>query len=112
MKKGTGNESGPIKTDVRPANGHEDLPSAALLLQLEDHYPDLQVNAVAGDSGFVFDAFLHTIYAHLHTWRVVDRRCHDTNRNKEQWATHGYDDHGRPVCSPYYFDCPRKHLKV
>jgi hypothetical protein len=103
--------------DVRPANGHEDLPSAALLLQLKDHYPDLQVNAVAGDAGFGFDAFLHTIYAHLHARRVVDRRYHDTDRNKEQWATRGYDDHGRPVCqfgyslNSYGFDRERQRHK-
>ena len=103
--------------DVRPANGHEDLPSAALLLQLEDYYPDLQVDAVAGDAGFGFDAFLHTIYAHLHARRVVDRRCHDTDRNKEQWATRGYDDHGRPVCqfgyslNSYGFDRERQRHK-
>jgi len=103
--------------DVRPANGHEDLPSAALLLQLKDHYPDLQVDAVAGDAGFGFDAFLHTIYAHLHARRVVDRRCHDTDRNKEQWATRGYDDHGRPVCqfgyalNSYGFDRERQRNK-
>jgi hypothetical protein len=103
--------------DVRPANGHEDLPSAALLLQLKDHYPDLQVDAVAGDAGFGFDAFLHTIYAHLHARRVVDRRCHDTDRDKEQWATRGYDDHGRPVCqfgyalNSYGFDWERQRNK-
>jgi len=103
--------------DVRPANGHEDLPSAALLLQLKDHYPDLQVDAVAGDAGFGFDAFLHTIYAHLHARRVVDRRCHDTDRDKEQWATRGYDDHGRPVCqfgyalNSYGFDWERQRSK-
>ena len=103
--------------DVRPANGHEDLPSAALLLQLKDHYPDLQVDAVAADAGFGFDVFLHTIYAHLHARRVVDRRCHDTDRNKEQWATRGYDDHGRPVCqfgyalNSYGFDMERQRSK-
>ena len=103
--------------DVRPANGHEDLPSAALLLQLKDHYPDLQVDAVAGDAGFGFDAFLHTIYAHLHARRVVDRRCHDTDRDKEQWATRGYDDYGRPVCqfgyalNSYGFDWERQRSK-
>ena len=103
--------------DVRPANGHEDLPSAALLLQLEDQYPDLQVDAVAGDAGFGFDAFLHTIYAGLHARRVVDRRCHDTDRDKEQWATRGYDDHGRPICqfgyalNSYGFDRERQRNK-
>ena len=103
--------------DVHPANGHEDIPSAALLLQLDDHYPDLQVDAVAGDAGFGFDAFLHTIYAHLCARRVVDIRAHDTDRNKELWATRGYDDHGRPVCqfgyalNSYGFDRERQRNK-
>ena len=103
--------------DVRPANEHEDIPSAALLLQLEDDYPDLHVNAVAGDAGFGFDAFLHTVYAHLHALRVVDRRCHKTDKDKEQWATRGYDDYGRPVCqfgyalNSYGFDRERQRHK-
>lgn len=32
--------------DVRPANGHEDVPSAALLLQLKACYPDLHVEGM------------------------------------------------------------------
>ena len=60
--------------DVRPANGHEDIPSAALLLQLKTYYPDLHVDAVAGDAGFGFDAYLHAVYATLHARRVIDRR--------------------------------------
>ena len=103
--------------DVRPANGHEDVPSAALLLQLKTLYPDLQVDAVAGDAGFGFEAFLHTVYAAVHARRVVDRRCHQTDRDKHQWATRGYDDHGRPVCqygyalNSYGFDRERQRHK-
>jgi hypothetical protein len=88
--------------DVRPANEHEDLPSAALLLQLKSHYPDLQVEAVAGDAGLGFESFLHTIYAHLHARRVVDLRQHATDRDQSQWPTRGYDDHGRPICNYGY----------
>jgi len=88
--------------DVRPANGHEDLPSAALLLQLKEHYPDLQVEAVAGDAGLGFESFLHTIYAHLHARRVVDQRQHATDQDKQQWPTRGYDDHGRLICNYGY----------
>jgi len=73
--------------DVRSANGHEDVPSAALLLQLKSHYPDLQVDAVAGDAGLGFDAFLHTVYADVHARRIVDRRRHVTDQDKDQWAT-------------------------
>ncbi|NTW35754.1 MAG: hypothetical protein HGB17_06425 [Syntrophobacteraceae bacterium] len=103
--------------DVRSANGHEDIPSAALLLQLKPLYPDLHVDAVAGDAGFGFEAFLHTIYAHLHARRAVDRRCHQTDRDKDLWATRGYDDHGRPVCAfgyalnSYGFDRERQRHK-
>ena len=85
--------------DVRPAHEHEDLPSAALLLQLHHHYPDLLVDAVAGDAGLGFESFLHTVYAHLHARRVVDRRQHATDRDPGQWPTRGYDDRGRPICN-------------
>jgi hypothetical protein len=103
--------------DVRQANGHEDIPSAALLLQLKNLYPDLRVDVVAGDAGFGFDAFLHTVYTHLHARRVVDRRCHQTDRDKHLWATRGYDDYGRPVCqygyafNSYGFDRERQRHK-
>jgi hypothetical protein len=103
--------------DVRPANGHEDVPSAALLLQLKSQYPDLQVDAVAGDAGLGFDAFLHTVYADVHARRIVDRRCHATDQDKDQWATRGYDDYGRPVCqygyalNSYGFDRQRQRHK-
>jgi hypothetical protein len=103
--------------DVRPANGHEDVPSAALLLQLKSHYPDLHVDAVAGDAGLGFDAFLHTVYAHVHARRVVDRRRHLTDQDKDQWTTRGYDDYGRPVCqygyalNSYGFDQERQRHK-
>jgi hypothetical protein len=103
--------------DVRPANGHEDVPSAALLLQLKSHYPDLQVDAVAGDAGLGFDAFLHTVYADLHARRIVDRRRHQTDQDQDQWATRGYDDYGRPVCqygyamNSYGFDQQRQRHK-
>jgi hypothetical protein len=103
--------------DVRPANEHEDVPSAALLLQLKNHYPDLQVDAIAGDAGFGFEAFLHTVYAALHARRVVDCRAHQTDRDKQQWATRGYDEDGRPVCPfgyalySYGFDRERQRHK-
>lgn len=103
--------------DLRPANEHEDLPSAALLLQLKSHYPDLQVDAVAGDAGLGFETFLRTIYNDLHARRVVDRRQHATDRDKSQWPTRGYDDCGRPICNygyalvSYGFDRERQRHK-
>jgi hypothetical protein len=103
--------------DMRPANEHEDVPSAALLLQLKSHYPDLHLDAVAGDAGLGFDAFLHTVYADVHARRIVDRRRHATDQDQDQWATRGYDDYGRPVCqygyalNSYGFDRQRQRHK-
>ncbi len=105
-----------LLNDVRPANQHEDLPGAALLLQLKDHYPDLHVDAVAGDAGFGFDSFLHTVYT-LGARRVVDLRRHTTDQNKPLWPTRGYDRCGRPVCNfgyrlvSYGFDRQRQRHK-
>ena len=76
--------------DLRPANLHEDLPAAALLLQLKPNYPDLQIDAVAGDAAYGFDPFLHTVYARLAARRVIDCRAHATDRDHQQWVTHGY----------------------
>lgn len=90
-----------LLNDVRPANQHEDLPAAALLLQLKDRYPGLHVEAVAGNAGFGFDCFLHTVYS-LAAWRVMDLRQHPTDADKPLWPTRGYDDHGRPLCNYGY----------
>jgi hypothetical protein len=86
--------------DVRPANQHEEGPGAALLLQLQRHYPDLKVDAVAGDAGYGFEIFLHTVYHHLHARRVVNLRSHQTDHDQKNWLLRGYDDRGRPIC-PY-----------
>ena len=87
--------------DVRPANEREEVPGAALLLQVKSSYPDLQVDSVAGDAGFGYEVFLHTVYT-LQARRVIDLRQHDTDRDKAQWPLRGYDDHGRPVCAYGY----------
>ncbi len=103
--------------DLRPANEHEDVSSAALLLQLERFYPDLRVDAVAGDAGFGFEVFLHTIYNDLNARRVVDHRQHVTDRDQSQWPIRGYDDRGRPICNygyalvSYGFDRARQRHK-
>lgn len=103
--------------DVRPANEHEETPSAGLLLQLKAHYPDLQVEAVAGDAGLGLKVFLHTVFAHLQARPVVDPRRHDADRDPQQWPTRGYDDAGRPVCPygyslvSYGFDRQRRRHK-
>ena len=86
--------------DLRPANQREEVPASALLLQLGTHYPDLQVDAVAGDAGYGYPVFLQTVYDHLHARRVVDLRHHVTDQDPHNWVLRGYDDHGRPIC-PY-----------
>ena len=78
-----------------PTSAKKCLP-AALLLQLPTHFPDLQVDAVAGDAGYGFEVFLHTVYAHLGARRVVNLRRHQTDENEENWVVRGYDDRGRP----------------
>ncbi len=86
--------------DVLPANQREEVPATALLLQLGEHYPDLQVDAVAGDAGLGYAVFLHAIYEHLQARRVVALRSHDSDKNAAQWPLRGYDHCGRPLC-PY-----------
>jgi hypothetical protein len=65
-----------------PANDREEIPATALLLQLPIFYPDLEIDAVAGDAGFGYDIFLHAVYTHLHARRVVDLRAHQTDQDK------------------------------
>jgi hypothetical protein len=86
--------------DVLPANQREEVPASALLLQLTGHYPDLQVQAVAGDAGYGYPVFLQVVYDQLQARRVVDLRHHVTDEDPHNWVLRGYDDHGRPIC-PY-----------
>jgi len=81
-----------------PASDREENPGAALLLQLPTFYPDLEIDAVAGDAGLGYDIFLHTVYADLNARRVIDLRAHQTDQDKTQWPLRGYDDKGRPIC--------------
>jgi len=66
--------------DFLPANDREENPATALLLQLPIFYPDLGIDAVAGDKGLGYDVFLHAVYAKLHARRVVDLRAHQTDQ--------------------------------
>jgi len=84
--------------DVRPANAYEPYSIAAHLLQLSTVYPTLHVDTVAGDANFGYDLILHIVHDHLRARRVIDLRAHETDRDKAQWLTRGYDDRGRPVC--------------
>ena len=74
--------------DFLPANDREEIPATTLLLQLPIFYPDLEIDAVAGDAGLGYDIFLHTVYAKL--------RAHQTDQDKTLWPLRGYDDGGRP----------------
>jgi hypothetical protein len=113
-----------LLADFLAANEREEVPGAALLLQLPLFYPDpspgsgqaLHLDAVAGDAGFGYDLFLHTIYT-LGAKRVVDLRAHITDKNKAEWPLRGYDDRGRPICPFGYaftangFDASRQRYK-
>jgi len=102
--------------DFQAANGREEIPVTALLLQLECFYPDLHLDAIVGDAGFGFDVFLRTIYK-LQARRVVDLRAHETDKDKRQWPVRGYDNRGRPICPFGYaftangFDARRQRSK-
>ena len=102
--------------DFLAANEREEVPTTALLLQLTLFYPDLNLDAVAGDAGFGFDVFLRTVYT-LGAKRIVDLRAHDTDKNKREWPIRGYDDRGRPLCPFGYaftangFDASRQRYK-
>jgi hypothetical protein len=91
-----------LLSDLLPANQREEVPAAALLLQLQTAYPDLVVDSVAGDAAYGYQSFLHTVYHHLGARRVVDLRRHATDRDRLLWPTRGYDDRGRPICSYGY----------
>ena len=84
--------------DFLPANQREENPVAALLCQLSSFYPDLRVDAAAGDAGFGYDVILSTVYNHLHARRVIDLRAHSTDKDKSLWPVRGYDDKGRSIC--------------
>lgn len=86
--------------DFLPANQREEIPFAAQLLQLSTFYPDLHVDAVAGDAAFGYDVVLRIVHRHLHARRIIDLRAHESDRNKPLWPIRGYDDRGRPIC-PY-----------
>jgi len=102
--------------DFLSANEREEIPAAALLLQLELFYPDLGVDVLAGDAGLGYYAFLHTGYL-LGAKRVVDLRADPSDKDKAQWTVRGYNDKGRPVCPFGYaftangFDADRQRHK-
>jgi hypothetical protein len=71
---------------------------AALLKQLADLYPTLNVDAVAGDAAFGTDLILRIVYRDLHARRVIDLRSHETDKDPHNWLLRGYDHKGRPLC--------------
>ncbi|MHC4510339.1 MAG: hypothetical protein ACYTAO_15520, partial [Planctomycetota bacterium] len=102
--------------DFLPANAREENPAAALLLQLERFYPDLQLDVVTGDAGLGYYSFLHATYQRG-AKRVVDLRADPSDKLKAQWPVRGYNDKGRPVCPFGYalssngFDSDRQRHK-
>jgi hypothetical protein len=106
-----------LADDVRPANQPEPPPVAALLKQLPDLYPSLNVDAVAGDAAFGTDLILGIVYHDLHARRVIDLRGHETDKDPHNWILRGYDDKERPLCPFGYrltangFDAQRQRRK-
>jgi hypothetical protein len=102
--------------DFLPANAREENPAAALLLQLERFYPDLQLDVVTGDAGLGYYSFLHAAYQRG-AKRVVDLRADRSDKRKAEWPIRGYNDKGRPVCPFGYaltsngFDTERQRHK-
>jgi len=106
----------PLLDDFLPASDREENPGVALLHQLERAYPDLGLDAVAGDAALGYYAFLHTCYQ-LGARRVVVLRADRSDQDKAHWTVRGYDDRGRPVCLYGYaftangFDAQRRRHK-
>lgn len=102
--------------DFLAANAREENPAAALLLQLERFYPDLQLEVVTGDAGLGYYSFLHAVYQRG-AKRVVDLRADPSDKRKAEWPIRGYSDKGRPVCPFGYaltsngFDSDRQRHK-
>jgi hypothetical protein len=87
-----------LLADYQPANLAEQPYATAQLLQLKGYYPGLQVGWVAGDAGFGFEPFLHTVRNTLQARRVVDLRAHECDQDRQGWVLRGYDNRGRPLC--------------
>lgn len=106
----------PLLDDFMPANEREENPGAALLAQIPSAYPDLSLDAVAGDAGLAYYAFLHTCYQ-LGARRVVDLRADRSDQDPAHWTLRGYDAQGRPLCPFGYaftangFDAQRRRHK-
>ena len=59
--------------------------------QVSTFYPTLHLDMTAGDAGLGYYAYLHAAYC-LGVKRVVDLRAHETDKNKDNWTTRGYDN--------------------
>jgi hypothetical protein len=92
-----------LADDCRPANEPEPPPVAALLIQLPELYPSLNVDVLAGDAAFGVDSILSIAYHHLRARRVLDLRAHETDKDPHNWLLRGYDDKGRPLCPFGYY---------
>jgi hypothetical protein len=92
-----------LADDFRPANEPEPPPVAALLTQLPELYPSLNVDVLAGDAAFGVDAILRIAYQDLKARRVLDLRAHKTDKDPNNWLLRGYDHKGRPLCPFGYY---------
>jgi len=92
-----------LADDFRPANEPEPPPVAALLTQLPELYPALNVAVLAGDAACGTDSILSIAYQHLQARRVLDLRAHETDKDPHNWLLRGYDDKGRPLCPFGYY---------
>jgi hypothetical protein len=103
--------------DFGPATLSEADHATGLLLQLPTFYPDLHLDAVAGDAAYGYDRPLHLIYRVLHARRLIDLRAHACDQDKPGWVLRGYDDRGRPLCAFGYrftangYDATRQRAK-
>jgi len=87
-----------LADDFHPANEPEPPPVAAFYKQLPDLHPSLNVTVVSGDAAFGTELILSTVYHVLHARRVIDLRCHETDKDPNNWLMRGHDDKGRPLC--------------
>jgi hypothetical protein len=105
-----------LLSDFMPAPRREEVPATAMLHQLRRFYPDLHLDAFAGDAAYGYDVLLHTLYQ-MEIRRVVDLRAQASDGDKANWPVRGYDDKGRPICPYGYaftsngFDAKRRRHK-
>jgi hypothetical protein len=87
-----------LLSDFMTATAREEVPATAMLLQLQRFYPDLHVDAFAGDAAYGYDVLLHTLYQ-MKVKRLVDLRAQAGDADKADWPVRSYDEQGPPCLS-------------